>query len=79
MKSTASACPICASPAWEVVLLPPAVRRTGKLALEHCPAFIRCQGCGKEGPMVKADALHVIEHACAVWNVMVERAARQKA
>jgi hypothetical protein len=59
---------------WEVVLLPPATSRRTVLDVAHCPAFIRCQHCGKEGPMVKADALHVIEHACAVWNAMAERA-----
>jgi hypothetical protein len=67
-------CPICATNRWEVVLLPPATPRRTALDVAHCPAFIRCQQCGKEGPMVKANAPQVIEHACAVWNAMAERA-----
>ena len=73
MNRSAAPCPICAENRWEVVLLPPASSRRGQIDLGHCPAFIRCQACGKEGPMVKADARQVIEHACVVWNAMAER------
>ena len=75
MNPSAIPCPSCASNAWEVVLLPPARATRGTVKLDHCPAFIRCQGCGREGPMVRADAVHVIEHACAVWNAMAEQSA----
>ncbi len=76
MNRSAAPCPLCADNRWEVVLLPPATTRPGQLDLTQCPAFIRCQVCGKEGPMVKANALHVIEHACAVWNAMTEATMR---
>ena len=73
MSRSAAPCPVCSANRWEVVMLPPASARPGKLDLAQCPAFIRCQACGKEGPMVKADGARVIEHACAVWNAMAEQ------